>query len=276
MKISVLITTYQRPDFLRKVLDGYAGQVRPADEIVIADDGSGPATRSVIEEYRSKMSVKLIHAWQEHDGIQLSKLRNHGTRPMTGDYIIYTDGDCVPGPYFVSDHERVASRGWFVQGTRMFVGRSAIACFRGDESPFELFKMWQRRDLTKLRWAVRIPGLWLERRHPRKTKSCNLGVFRSDVLRINGWNEDFLGYMRQDTEFCVRLMRAGVRRRDLIFSAVSFHLEHEKHVDPAQLERNNRLLDEATTAPIYTPRGLQSAVEHAFVDDQRVTCQDAA
>ena len=276
MIISVLITTFERPDFLRKVLDGYLRQVRMPDEIVIADDGSGPSTRAVIEEFRGNMPVDLIHAWQEHRGIQLSRLRNHGTRQITGDYIIYTDGDCIPGPHFVGDHERLAADGWFVQGTRMFVRGPAVQRIKGSESPLELFKIWRRGELKKLHWTIRIPGLSIERRHIRRTKSCNLAVFHSDVLRINGWNEDFLGYMRQDTEFCLRLMRSDVRRRDPLFSAVSFHLEHEKPVDPAQLERNNRLLESAKTAAIFTPRGLYDVVEDKSAVYEYETSLDAA
>ena len=261
MEISVLITTHERPEILRKVLEGYLHQVQMPDEIVVADDGSGASTRAVVDEFRCKMPVDVIHAWQEHRGIQLSKLRNHGTRQATGDYIIYTDGDCIPGPYFVSDHKRLAATSWFVQGTRMFVSEAAIPKIKGDESPLELFELWKRNELSKLRWIFRIPGLWIERRHVRGTKSCNLGVFHEDVLSINGWNEDFIGYMRQDTEFCLRLMRSGVRRRDPLFSAVSFHLEHEKIVDPEQLEHNNRLLESANTSAIFTTRGLCNVAE---------------
>ena len=82
-----------------------------------------------------------------------------------------------------------------------------------------------------------------------------------DVRRINGWNEDFLGYMRQDNEFCLRLMRARLRRRDPLFSAVSFHLDHSKSVNPYQLKRNDQLLEDAETAPIFAPRGMLPASE---------------
>jgi GT2 family glycosyltransferase len=256
MKIMVLVTTYNRPAYLRKVLEGYLHQTRAPDELVVADDGSGEETRQVIEQFRARASFPVLHAWQEHQGIRLSRLRNLGTRQSTADYLIYTDGDCVPGPHFVADHERLARPGWFVQGARMWVRYKAIPSFTGRETPSQLLKMWMSGGLTNVLRAIRIPALWIEHKHLRKTKTCNLAVFRSDVLRINGFNEDFLGYLRQDTEFCLRLMRAGVRRRDPLFSAVSFHLEHEKEINSEDRKRNDELLERARTAPIFAPRGL--------------------
>ena len=85
MKMSVIITTYNRPTYLRKVLNGFAGQTRLPDEIIVADDGSGPETKAVIDEMRKKVSFPLLHAWHEHKGLKVAAVRNNGARMATGD-----------------------------------------------------------------------------------------------------------------------------------------------------------------------------------------------
>ena len=128
MKISVLVTTHNRPAYLRKVLAGYLDQTRLPDELIVADDGSGAATRDLVDRFTRTAPFRVVHAWQPHAGMpRCSHVRNLGTRAATGDYLIYTDGDCVPTPHFVADHARLARPGWFVQGKRMWVKYKALA-----------------------------------------------------------------------------------------------------------------------------------------------------
>lgn len=264
MKISIIITTHNRPDFLAKVLDGYLYQVREPDEIVIADDGSGEATRQVIEDFTKIAPFPVAHAWIPHTGIpRLSLNRNTATRHSTGDYIIYTDGDCVPGPYFVYDHQQLSQPGWFVQGKRNFVTYKAIEKFTGQESILNLLRLWVTGGLTRLRLTVRVPGLWIEQHDLPGIRSCNLAVFRNEIDNINGWNEDFVGFWRQDSEFALRLMRSGVRRKNAIWSAFSYHLAHEKPKIQEDINRNDRLLEQAKTSPIFTPNGLSKVSEES-------------
>lgn len=262
MRISVIITTHNRPSYLAKVLASYQHQTRPPDEIVIADDGSGPATREVIERYRDCVPFTVAHAWQPHSGgPRLSHVRNLATRTATGDYLIYTDGDCVASQHFVADHQRLACRGWFVQGKRCWVKYKAIEKFTGRETLTQKLALCLTGGLTKPHWLLHRPTA-VENRTCDDIRSCNLAVYRDDVVRINGWNEQFLGFWRQDSEFALRLMRSGLRRHDAIFSAMVYHLEHEKLLVAADLERNNRLLEAAKSGPIFATRGLFPTTKH--------------
>jgi glycosyltransferase involved in cell wall biosynthesis len=262
MKISVLVTTHNRPAYLRKVLAGYLDQTRPPDELIVADDGSGAATRAVVDQFTRAAPFRVAHAWQPHAGTpRCSHARNLGTRAATGDYLIYTDGDCVPTRRFVADHARLARPGWFVQGKRMWVKYKALHGFTGRESLVAKLRLWADGGLTKPHWLMHLPGIGRENRTIEHVQSCNLAVFYDDVDAINGWNEAFLGFWRQDTEFALRLMRSGVRRRDAMFSAMLYHLEHDKPLVRADMERNDRLLAAAHTAPIFTPLGLHPTFE---------------
>ncbi len=256
MQISVVITTHNRPSYLRKVLASYEDQSRPPDELVIADDGSEAATRAVVDEFRASASYPIVHAWQPHSGSpRLSHVRNLATRATTGDYLIYTDGDCVAPRDFIADHERLARTGWFVQGKRSWVKYKAIDSFTGRESTLKKLRLCATGGLTKPHWLLHLPAA-VENKTADDIRSCNLAVFRDDILRINGWNEQFLGFWRQDSDFGLRLLRSGVRRRDALFSAIVFHLEHEKQMVAADLDRNNRLLEAARTGPVYAVKGL--------------------
>lgn len=255
MKISVIVTTYENPAFLRRVLDSYLRQSIFPFELVVADDGSGGDTRKVVEECAMRAPFPVIHARQEHDGPRLAKLRNLAALRASGDYLVYTDGDCVPGPRFVSDHSLLARKGFYTQGKRIYLGPAASQSFTGGESLPRLIAMRLSGRMDKAHLLIRIPGLALPVRGIRGTRSCNLAVWKDDLLRVNGWNERFVGAWREDSEFALRLQRSGVRRKDAIFSAVLFHLFHGKS-DRGRREENDRLLEEAYSAPVFAADGL--------------------
>ncbi|MBL4885363.1 MAG: glycosyltransferase [Planctomycetaceae bacterium] len=257
MKISVLVTTHNRPDYLRKALASYLDQTRLPDELIIADDGSGSDTRAVVDAFADEAPFRVVHAWQPHTGIpRLSHLRNLGTRSITGDYIIYTDGDCIASRHFVADHERLARPGWFVQGKRAWVKYKALDEFTGRESLLKKLWLCATGGLTKPHWLLHLSGMGLTNKTIEHIQSCNLAVFREDVIRINGWNEQFLGFWMQDSEFALRLIRSGVQRCDALFCAMVYHLEHEKPRSETDLKRNQALLENAHTSAVFEQHGL--------------------
>jgi glycosyltransferase involved in cell wall biosynthesis len=64
--IGIVISTYNNPAWLEKTLWGYLFQTRPADEIIIADDGSDDRTRTLIDSFRDRLPIK--HVWHEDQG----------------------------------------------------------------------------------------------------------------------------------------------------------------------------------------------------------------
>ena len=123
MKVSVIVTTYNRPDALKKVLDGLLHQTRFPSEILVADDGSNDATRQMLEVYIRYPQIRILHVRQEDKGFRAARIRNKAVVASKGDYLILLDGDCIPEKHFVQDHESLAQKGCFFQGKRVPVGR---------------------------------------------------------------------------------------------------------------------------------------------------------
>ncbi|WP_207395713.1 glycosyltransferase [Bremerella alba] len=257
MKSSIIVTTHNRSSYLDKVLHGYLHQTVKPHQVVIADDGSTDDTPDVIRKYQQEADFPIVHAWHPFGGMpQLCKARNAATRLCTGEYLIYTDGDCIPGPMFVADHQKLAKPGYFTQGRRNFLTYQAFDTFQGNENSWQLFKYWLSGGLTKLHLLVHIPGLAVRSHGMRGIRGCNIATWRKDVDAINGWNEEFVGFWREDSEFITRLMRTGVKRQNALYSAVLFHMEHEKFFNQEDFDRNNALWEKSQTGSIYVEKGM--------------------
>ena len=121
--ISVIVSTYNREDALDVVLRALARQSDRHFEIVVADDGSGPATARVVREWAAREVVPIKHVWHEDRGFRLAEIRNRGIRASAGAYIVFLDGDCIARRDFVAMHRRLAEPAWFVTGTRVLLSR---------------------------------------------------------------------------------------------------------------------------------------------------------
>ena len=130
MKVSLLISTYNRPDALEVVLDSVASQTRMPDEVIVCDDGSGPETRRVIDRWTTILPVPLVHVWHEDRGFRLAAIRNKGIAAATGDYIVQIDGDVMLDRHFIADHADKATPGFYIKGSRVRLTHeaSAIIC----------------------------------------------------------------------------------------------------------------------------------------------------
>ncbi len=226
MKISLLIATYERPDALRQVLLSVVRQTVPPDEVIIGDDGSGPRTADVIAEF-TRNGLPVTHAWLPHDGFRLARMRNHSVAHSTGDYLIITDDDVVLHPRFVEDHRWAARPGYFVQGTRALLKEMATDDFTESGKAWpSLFAhdIGNRKNLFRSRllsslFSRTATGL-------RGIRTANFALWREDFIRVNGFNEEFVGWGREDSEFVTRLFNAGVQRKNLKFAALGCHLYH--------------------------------------------------
>jgi glycosyltransferase involved in cell wall biosynthesis len=229
--ISVVITTYNRPDALTAVLRGLDQQIDRYFEVVVADDGSEPSAAALANRYGAR------HVWQPHSGFRAAAIRNKAAKASCGEYLIFLDGDCVPRPSFIDRHRSLAELGWFVAGNRAHLSREATAKILPSDAlnrnfnpvhlPSNLFWSRLRGDIDRLAPFLALPI-------PRKltpsrwegAKSCNLGVWRGDFERVGGFDESYEGWGYEDSDFVIRLIRAGVRRKDGRFSTGVVHLWH--------------------------------------------------
>lgn len=253
MKISVIVTTYNRPDALARVLDGLHHQLRPADEVVVADDGSGEQTAKVVHQFDATFSGRLHHVWHEDRGFRAARIRNIAIRESTGDYLVLLDGDCIPERHFVGDHGVLAEPGFFFQGKRVLVKKRLSRVFdHQDANTLRntlLFAL--RREISNCHHILRLPRFpAYVRTGLRGVRSCNMGVFRQDLYAVNGFNEDFVGWGREDSELVVRLYKRGLKRKEHPFMAACFHLWHEDN-DRGRLRENDALLIRAIESKQY-------------------------
>lgn len=240
MRISLLISTYERPDALAAVLRSVARQSMPPFEVVVGDDGSGPATAEVVKAAQRHLPLK--HQWREHDGFRPARARNCCAAAATGDYLVIVDGDILLHRDFIADHAAAAKPGFFVQGSRTLLDECLSRQALKSDAYWPAFlasgvgnrKNLVRSPVLSRLFAGPVAGM-------RGIRTCNFAVWREDYERVNGFNEDFVGWGREDSEFAARLLNAGVKRRNLRFAALGCHLHHPPRPRDA-LERNDALL----------------------------------
>lgn len=231
MKVTLIITTYNSPAYLRLTLESVLRQKVMPDEVIIADDGSGEETGAVVEEYRGKIHAGFQHVWHPDEGFRLAAIRNKAIERATGDYMVQIDGDIVMHPYFIADHKRYAEKGCFVCGSRSFVKEdySKEALKRGDFSYRKLFKASKNR-LNAMRVPIMTPLLKYSRKNDKITiRGCNVAYWREDALRVNGFNEEYKSWGSEDCDFSVRLCNLGLKKLWLKFSAVEYHIYHKEN-----------------------------------------------
>lgn len=223
-KITLIISTYESPAALDKALQGALGLSQPPHEILIADDGSGPATRALLEQWQAKL--KLRHIWHEDRGFRKTVILNHAVAAATGDYIVLLDGDCVPHRDFIRDHAALAEKGFWVQGRRCFVQEKFVADFAIGSTPVGLWCL--RRRITGLGKAFRLPLPVVRRnRRHRGIIGCNMAFWREDLVAVNGFDEAYTGWgIGEDSDLGARLYHLGRPRKFVYGWAVIYHLNH--------------------------------------------------
>lgn len=220
-------------------------QERLPDEVLVADDGSGPETKNAVSGFASGAPFPVIHVWHEDKGFRLAKIRNAAIIKSIGDYIVMLDGDCVVNRRFVRDHEILAERGCFIQGKRVLLRQNASNDFdfKKANSWTALIRLFAGFGMSN---AFHLAPLSLypsyRSRRLKGVKGCNMGFFREDLLAVNGYNEEFIGWGREDSELAVRLFRLGLKKKIHQFMAICFHLWHPEQKRDS-LPANDRILE---------------------------------
>jgi glycosyltransferase involved in cell wall biosynthesis len=268
--ISVIVTTYNREDALGLVLAALAAQSDPNFEVVIADDGSGPATGRLIESCQRRFALPLKHVRHEHRGFRGGEIRNRGIRASAGALCVFLDGDCLARPDFIAAHRRLHEPGWFVTGNRILLSRELTATVLTQAQQPQLWSFGSlarerlRGGINRLAPAVRLPLGPLRKLQSaswRGAQTCNLAVARKDLDRVDGFDNAFVGWGLEDSDLVVRLLRAGVKRKDGRFATGVLHLWHPWN-DRTQLSENRDRLDETIgSTRIRASRGLSALGE---------------
>ena len=252
MHTAVVVPTYNRPDALAAVLEGYFAQDDLDFELIVADDGSTGETRKVVETFAARSPFLTRHVWQEDRGFRLAAARNRAVAATDADYVIFTDGDCIPARYFVSAHKRLAERGYFLSGNRILVSEGFTRELLDCQIPVHAWTAkqwlaaWLRGSINRWIPLLSLPDGAFRKTTPEKwqgAKTCNLSLWREDLITVNGVDESYSGWGLEDSDLVIRLLHAGVRHKSARFAAPVFHLWHREN-DRSRLTENQRQLDE--------------------------------
>ncbi len=243
---SLVVATYNWPAALAAVLSTARAQTVLPTEVIVADDGSGEATRRLIEAEAREFPCPLVHVWHPDDGFKLAQIRNKAVARARGAYVIQIDGDMVLHPAFVQDHLDAARAGFFVGGSRALLDASASsAVLSGGPLPSPLSAgVRNRLNAVRLAPLGRLVAPLVPARDPMRVRGGNMGFWREDFVAVNGYDEAFVGWGREDTDLVLRLHRRGLRRRWFKLRGVAFHLHH-REANRDALGRNDEILKAA-------------------------------
>ena len=243
VKVALVVSTYNRPGELTKLLAGVSQQTRAPNEIIIADDGSKELTGKIISKWKESTGCNVRHVWQPDEGFRVAKIRNLAIRISDSDYYIFLDGDCVPHHRFVEDHIKLSEENVWVQGRRAFINQKNVPAYFPGVTNF--LKWWIIGRASGLPKSFRWPGVFWKRidQGAQRIISCNMGVWARDLERVNGFDEAYEGWGLEDSDLGIRLYNAGLHRKIVYGRAVVHHLNHTES-PRHELSSNQSKLDQ--------------------------------
>jgi glycosyltransferase involved in cell wall biosynthesis len=268
MRLSVILSTYNSPDWLEKALWGYSVQSHRHFELLVADDGSTDDTRRRIDLLRRQTGMTIRHIWHEDDGFRKCTILNRAIEAATADYLVFSDGDCIPRRDFLETHARLARLGAFLSGGLFRLPLSVSQ--RVDRSDIE---NGRATDATWLRaagvpWSPKLLKLacrppwsgWLDRLTSTRAtwNGHNSSGWKADLFAVNGFDER-MEWGGEDRELGERLVHLGVRPVQIRYRAVCVHLDHERgYIRQDALVRNHQIWAETRrTRSTWTATGIR-------------------
>ncbi|NQX78288.1 glycosyltransferase family 2 protein [Gilvibacter sp.] len=247
-QIAIVLSTYNQPEWLKKVLWGYANQQFKDFEVIIADDGSTAETKTLIESMRPELPFEVTHVWHEDNGFQKTIILNTAIKAANAEYLLFSDGDCIPRNDFVAVHAAHREAGYFLSGgyfklpmdISKAITQEDIAqqrCFdvawlkaQGLKSSFKNNKLTTNAAKQKfLNWITPTEATW---------NGHNSSGWLSDILTANGFDQR-MQYGGEDRELGERLFNAGLKAKQLRYTAICVHLDHPRgYVKPEMLTKN--------------------------------------
>ncbi|UFH56505.1 glycosyltransferase family 2 protein [Spirosoma sp. KNUC1025] len=228
---ALVIATYNWPEALKLVLESVLQQQVLPDEVIIADDGSGSATKQLIDTYKETFPVPLKHFWHEDNGFQKTLILNLAIAGTTCDYIIQVDGDIILDKNFVKDHIRAAEKGYYIRGSRVLLSESKShrELAKGKFQQFSIFSQDIKNRINALRIPFLAPLFIKKSKRSDNVSGCNCAFWHADFAKVNGYNHDIKGWGHEDIELAARFVNLGLSQKKIKMMAVCYHLHHPYH-----------------------------------------------
>jgi len=227
MSIALIISSYNRTETLQIVLESVSLQKHMPDEVLVVDDGGKDATRQLVEAYAKNAPTEVRHIWQPDEGFRLARIRNLGIANSKCDYLIFIDEDIVLHPEFVAGHNANKKTNQFIQGSRVLLSDKLTQdVVKSKRKDFSFFEGGMTNRLNAISNKTLSSIFSTEVNHFKSIRGCNFSAWRQDLIDVNGYNEDFEGWGKEDSELVARFFNKGLKRLNLKFAAVGYHLYH--------------------------------------------------
>ncbi len=258
MRVSLIVTTYNRPDALLLVLKSIERQSALPFEVIIADDGSNNKTLKLISNFKLRTSLKVVHSWQKDDGFRAAKSRNKAISKSNGDYIILIDGDMILHSEFIQDHIKNVQKDCFIQGNRVLLTKQATkSSIKRMNIDFSFLSKGIKNRKNAIHSAFLSSLFSKKKNYLRGVKTCNISFFKKDCININGFNNHFEGWGREDSEFVSRLLNYGIKRKNLRFNAIQFHLWHSENTRLSLAQNDLILKSSISNKVVWCDDGIE-------------------
>lgn len=268
-RATLILAVYNQPHYLELVLAGLEAQSFRDFEVIACDDGSTSDIAPILANFASRSGLPLVHVWHEDNGFRKCRIMNRGLRLARGEIVVFLDADCVPYPHFIADHVGEKESGRYLAGRRVELGaeftktlniaavregiltptnpKLLVSMLRGDTRHGNRALVIRNRLVRSLMSLDRVPDV----------KGCNFSLFRSDLVRVNGFDEVYEGpAYGEDTDLELRLVNAGLKIKSLRGMAVQYHLYHRQQ--PYAEQNRWRLDDLIATRRILPVEGMYS------------------
>ncbi len=265
MKTALIITTYNNPEVLALSLTTVLQQTVLPFEIIVADDGSFADTADLVRRVAEESSIPIYHCWQENKGFRAARCRNMAIARSCADYCILIDGDIMLDSHFIEDHIHYATRGYFVQGSRVILSEDATKqILQSKNTDVGIFdhSVGNRKNCIRSVFLSKIFSV--KNCKLGGIKTCNFAFWKSDAMMVNGFNEDFVGWGQEDTEFASRLLHSGICRQNVRFSALAFHLYHPIAARDSLPKNDALLMDTQKNQKSWCENGLDKHSENCW------------
>lgn len=254
---TLVTPTYNWPEALELLLLSVLNQTVLPNEVIIADDGSREETKLLIEKFQKKISVPLIHIWHEDEKNRKPRIMNKAIAASKYDYIVEIDGDIIMNKHFIEDHLKNAEKGFYLFGSRVNIQKTILdSLFKSKNIHFNVFTKGIKKRLR----TIRIPFMMIFAKphatRSKKLRGCNMSFWREDFIKINGFNENLVGWGIDDSEMIQRLHNIGIQGKRLKFAGIAFHIYHPEQ-SKSHIEINNLIEKQTTENKItYIEKGV--------------------
>lgn len=243
---SLVTPTYNWPQALELLLMSIMNQSILPNEVIIADDGSTENTKQLIADFQKKFPIPLIHIWHEDVKNRKPRIMNKAIAAAKYDYIIEIDGDIIMNNHFVADHLTFAEKGHYLFGSRVSIQESLLTeLFSKKIIHFNFFSKGIKKRGRTIRFPFVMNFIKSITKRSSKLRGCNMSFWRADFIKINGFNEDLVGWGIDDSEMIQRLHNIEIKGKRLKHVGIAYHINH-KEQSKNQLELNNEIERQTT------------------------------